>query len=186
MQVSTSNVGCWRFQGTATTTTNTVDGPIVVASASVTFDRFQNKPPLDLPDGGISLGYDLFVASSGGSVSFDISGVDTQSGCRVTGNANAPMTGDNDGSLIANFGLPMPLYRIVIGQGARSIPVSLTSTCNGKAETLVVDESAHWLSFPDPGATISSDGQTIAGTWTRVDSDGTKTTVWNFQSMREP
>jgi len=186
MQVSTSNVGCWRFQGTATTTTLTPGGLTTVASASVVFDRFQNKPPLNLPDGGISLGFDLFAASAGGSVSFRISGVDATSGCSFTGNATATMTGDNDGSLIANFGLPVPLYRIVIGEGGRTIPVSVTAACPGSVETFVVDESASWLSFPDPGATISSDGQAIGGTWTRVDSEGSKTTVWDFRSVREP
>lgn len=186
MQVSTSNVGCWRFQGTATTTTQAVGGLVTVASASVVFDRFQDKPPLNLPDGGISLGFDLFTAAAGGSVSFSISGFDAPSGCTFTGNATATMPGDNDGSLIANFGLPEPLYRIVIGEGGRSIPVSVTAACGGSVETFVVDETARWLSFPDPGATISSDGQTIGGTWTRVDSDGTKTTVWDFRSVREP
>jgi hypothetical protein len=43
-----------------------------------------------------------------------------------------------------------------------------------------------WIAVVDPGATIGSDGQTIGGTWTRVDSDGTKTTVWDFRSVREP
>ena len=187
MQVSTSNVGCWRFEGTASTTTTSATGPVTVESATVTFDRFQNQPPLNLPDSGLSSGYNLLTASKGGSVSFSISGFDTQSGCSLTGNANAAMTGDNDGSLILNFGLPVPLYRIVIGQGARIMPgVRLTSNCNGNVETFNVDENVHWLSsFPDPGAGISADGQTISGKWDRVDSDGAKTTVWDFHSVRQ-
>jgi hypothetical protein len=186
MQVSTSNVGCWRFEGTATTTTTSATGPVTVESATVTFDRFQNQPPLNLPDSGLSSGYNLLTATKG-SVSFSISGFDTASGCSLTGNANAAMTGDNDGSLIVNFGLPVPLYRIVIGQGARVIPgVPLTSNCNGHVETFNVDESVSWLpSFQDPGALISADGQTISGRWDRSDSAGTKSTVWSFSSMRE-
>ena len=119
-------------------------------------------------------------------MSFSISGFDTGLGCSVSGEGSAPMTGDNDGSLIVNFGLPMPLYRIVIGDGKRSVPVPVKVSCPGSVETVLVDELASWLAFPDPGATISADGQTIAGTWTRIDSDGAKTTVWNFHSMREP
>jgi len=188
MQVSTSNAGCWRFQGTATTTTTSVSGPVTVASADVTFDRFQNKPPLNLPDAGLSSGYSLLTASPGGSVSFSISGVYTQSGCSISGNANAAMTGDNDGSLIINFGLPEPLYRVVIGQGTRTIPgVRLTSNCNGRVESFNVDENVAWLpTFPDPGAMLSADGQTLSGRWDRVDSEGAKSTVWNFHSVREP
>ncbi len=188
MQVTTSNAGCWRFQGTATTTTTSASGPVTIESASVTFDRFQNKPPLDLPDAGLSLGYSLLTATPGGSVGYSISGFDTQLGCTISADAHGVLTGDNDGSLIVNFGLPVPLYRIVIGQGARSIPgVRVTTNCNGKVTSFDVDENVAWLpTFPDPGAMLSADGQTLSGRWDRVDSDGAKSTVWNFQSMREP
>ena len=186
MQVSTSNVGCWRFEGTATTTTTRASGPVTVESATVTFDRFQNKPPLDLPDSGLASGYDLLAASGAGRVGFTISGFDTQLGCSISGSADAAMTGDNDGSLIVNFGLPVPLYRLVIGEGARTIPgVRLTSNCHGNVETFDVDENVRWLSMPNPGAAISADGQRINGRWDRTDEDGAKTTVWDFRSIRE-
>lgn len=190
MRVTTSNVGCWQWQGTASLTTNTVFGYVTVESAAVTFDTARSSL---LPDAGISLGYALFVPLRAGTATYSIDGPLDTPGCSINGTANAVIVGrlngsvfEADGGLIANFGLPEPLYRVALGSGLTNIAaVTSTIRCPGSSETTTAPKDVHWLSLPAEGAKLSSDGQSITGRWDRVDSEGTKSSVWNFHAVRE-
>ena len=63
--------------------------------------------------------------------------------------------------------------------------VTSTIRCPGTSETTTGPKDVRWLSLPAEGAKLSIDGQRITGRWDRVDSEGTKSSVWSFQSMRE-
>ncbi|MGZ5156322.1 MAG: hypothetical protein ACXWCU_08795 [Caldimonas sp.] len=109
--------------------------------------------------------------------------------CTISGMDTALQRTIGEGSLFINYltldGPPTPLDRMVIGSGTTTIP-ALTETiaCPGKtAETVTQDIPARWLSLPAEGVSISANGQTISGTWVRTDSEGTKTSVWNFKSV---
>jgi uncharacterized protein YjdB len=193
MQVATTNVGCWHWTGTASLTTHLIDGPVTVESATV---GYYQAPSSFLPDAGLSLSY-LLLGSSAGTASFDISGLDTVSGCTITGAADAAIVPrqngpvvDLDSTLIVNFGLPEPLHRAVIGGGRTSMTgIRETFDCSGGSQVITVDRQVEWLSLPQPpdlaAPTISDDGLSFTGRWARTDADGDKVSVWDLHATRE-
>gem|GEM_PF-1582829 len=193
MQVATTNVGCWNWQGTASLTTQTVDGPVTVQSATATFDQVRSVAA-GLPDAGVSLGYVTMGTFTNSSASFSVSGTSATSGCTITGSAtavmqtqaNGPFT-TTDGNIIVDFGLPDPLHRAVTGSGSTFIPgVAETLACPGQTEVTTVDQSVQWLSLPTAvPPTISADGQSFTGRWERTDGEGDKVSVWDFHAMQE-
>jgi hypothetical protein len=193
MQVATTNVGCWRWQGTASLTTTTVDGPVTVESATVTFDQARSELA-GLPDAGMSLGYVVLGTFTSSTAHFDISGRYTTSGCTVAGSATVDMQPqgsggfvDTDGDIILTFGLPEPLHRAAVGSGTTTIPgVRETLDCPGGTEVLSIDQDVHWLSLPEASPRISPDGQHIGGIWSRTDADGDKVSTWDLHALREP
>ena len=194
--LAVSNVGCWRWEGTMSLTTNSTDGPVTVESATVVYD-FDPAGLPGLTDGGLSLGYALFSTSAGSNASFGISGTDTATGCTITGSASAPMLIEpdgpithHDGGLILNFGLPDPLHRAVIGTGNTIIAgVAETYACKDSTEVVTGDKSVKWFPLPQPpsqpAVTVGDDGQSIVGTWSRSDDEGDKVSVWNLHAVRE-
>ena len=180
--VDVSNVGCWRWQGTASLTTQGVDGEVTVASATATFapDTVMGT----LPDAGLSLGYQVERVMTG-LATFDISGSTGIPNCTIKGMAST-VDGLDGVSWIGTYGLPDPLHRVVIASGSTTIPnVQETVTCNGSPEVVSVFQDLHWLSMPEEGAPIGDDGATIEGAWIRVDDDGMKMSDWSFRAMRE-
>jgi hypothetical protein len=196
MQVATTNVGCWHWEGTASLTTHSIDGPVTVESATMTFDQRRSTVP-DLPDAGLSLGYIVFGTFASGSASYSISGFNIPLGCTITGSANAVMQPypdgpviHTDGDLIVNFGLPDPLHRAVIGTGRTLITgVAETYVCGGGTEVITGDRTVDWLSLPQPPSqmapTVSADGQSFTGRWQRTDSQGDKVSVWDLHAVQE-
>ncbi len=179
--VDVSNAGCWRWEGTASLTTEGVGGDITVASATATFAP--DTAMGTLPDAGLSLGYQLQRAMTG-TATFDISGT-VSPGCTVTGTAST-VTGLDQVTWIAGYALPDPLHRIVIASGSTTIPdVQETIVCNGSSEMVSVGQDLTWLSMPEEGAPLGDDGATLEGTWVRVDDEGMKTSRWSFRAMRE-
>jgi hypothetical protein len=184
MSVTTSNVGCWRWVGTASVTTNTSYGAVTVESASVVYDRYflPGTKAEDLQ------GVDLFKSTNSGTATFNISGRDTISGCTYSGSGTSALQGDGrllaDSGILVSFLLPDPtINRVMLGEGTTVIP-AVTITCGKEVSTS--DQSVRWLSVPKAGAALSDDGQTIAGRWARTESGDTKTSVWNFTAVREP
>ncbi len=107
------------------------------------------------------------------------------------GTANPKAIGE--GSMFLTYltldGPPTPLERMAVGSGQTTVPgaAARRSAVPAQApEVTVLDQSTHWLAWPSDGVPVSADGQTISGTWTQVDPDGTrKTSVWNFTSVRQ-
>jgi hypothetical protein len=190
MRVSTSNVGCWRWEGTASQTTIRVEGPTTVEDvAGAVFNVFR------LPGQGRNdlVGFDMFKSSNAGRASYSINGPLNGTGCTISGMANAQLQGDGaliaDGSLIVNYLLApgLVLNRMVIGDGRTNFPaVTVTITCPDKPpETSTSYKDVYWLSSPTDGVPVSEDGQSIVGRWDRTDAEGVKSSVWNFKAVRE-
>ena len=188
MRVSTSNIGCWRWEGSASLTTNSSDGPVTVESvAAAVFDVFR------APSQGRNdlVGLDTFKSSNSGTASYRISGTRSD-GCTISGAADSPLQGDGqllaDGGIIVTYLLPdQPINRTADGRGSTNIPeVTAIIACPGKPpEASTRYQDVHWLSWPGSIVPVSADGQTISGRWDRTDSDGFKSSVWNFKAMRE-
>ena len=188
MRLSTSNVGCWQWKGTASLTTQTVFGYTTVESFDGAFDRQRILSP-DPAD--MLVGLDVFVANMQGTVSYSISGPVTGTNCTISGTGSGKVRALSDGNMIVSYlglgAVPLPLDRMTIGSGVTTVPaIGITSRCGGGApSTSVLDKDTHWLPLPTDGVAISADGLTISGTWTRTDSEGIKTSVWNFKAVRE-
>ena len=177
--VDVSNVGCWRWEGTASVTTQSAGGPTEVASATASFERLAG------PGGG----QELFLTVAGvGSASYSINGPFLQV-CTVSSQPASAPIGANDGSFTARItqnGFPIDKDRVVLqGLAATTISVTKTVTCpQGPPTTSTADVSSAWLSMPE-GAPISDDGQTITGRSELNGPSGTVLAVWNFHAVRE-
>ena len=188
MRLSTSNVGCWQWKGTASLTTQTVFGFTTVESFDGAFDRQRILSP-DPAD--MLVGLDVFVANMQGTVTWSISGPVTGTNCTISGTGSGNVRAISDGNMIVSYlgleAVPLPLDRMTIGSGVTTVPaIAVTTRCGAAAtSTSVLDKDVAWLSLPTDGVAISADGLTISGTWTRTDSEGTKTSVWNFKAVRE-
>jgi uncharacterized protein YjdB len=192
MQIATTNVGCWHWEGTIGVTTHEADGPVRVESADVSFDLAKSEAA-GLPDAGLSLGYLVFGTNATSIAHYSISGFSNGIGCTLSGNGNAAMIPrangpfvDTDGGLIVNFGLPEPLHRTALGTGITEIKdVSITHVCPMGTGTDVSDQTVRWLKFPDPAATLSADGQSIKGSFTTTDAEGEHQSSWDLHAVRE-
>ncbi len=188
MRLSTSNVGCWQWKGTASLTTQSVAGFTTVESFDGSFDRQRILSP-DPAD--MLVGLDVFVANTQGKVSYSINGPVAGTNCTITGSGTGNVRAISDGNMIVSYlglgAVPLPLDRMMIGSGVTTVPaIAVTTRCGAAApSTSVLDKDVAWLSLPTDGVAISADGLTISGTWTRTDDQGTKTSVWNFKAVRE-
>lgn len=186
MKVVTSNIGCWRWFGTASLTTRSAAGFTTVESMEGDFYRVQELSGVPLA----LVGLDVFIANSPSQITYNISGPLGATGCTISGSGTANQQAPGEGSMIINYltldGPPLPLERMVIGTGTTTVPgVVQTVTCAGKVETQTLDMNVHWLSLPEEGVPVSADGQTISGTWTRIVDGDTLTSVWTFKLVRD-
>jgi hypothetical protein len=186
--VQVSNIGCWKWEGTASVTTDQVAGPVTVESvAGAVFDRFRfpGTKPEDV------VGFDAFKSTNSGTASYSVDGPLLGTPCTIHGTANGSLQGDGellaDGGFILTFLHPDPrLNRIVIGSGSTNIPtVTETLTCSGNKETTTGPKDVHWLAWPEEGVPVSADGLRMTGRWERTDADGHKVSVWDFTAKRE-
>ncbi|MEP6801851.1 MAG: hypothetical protein ABJC07_07940 [Acidobacteriota bacterium] len=184
--VEVSNIGCWRWTGTASVTTNSTAGYTTVESATATFDRY--RLPGSMPEDLV--GVDAFKSTNSGTANFTINGL-IGINCTITGTGTGPLQGDGgffaDAGFIASFRLPDPrLNRTAVGSGGTDIPYSTTTTCPGNPpETNSGRQTDRWFLLPEEGAVFSADGLNLVGQKQTTDSDGTKTSFWIFRALRE-
>jgi hypothetical protein len=192
MQIVTTNVGCWHWEGTFSVTTHAPDGLVIEESADVSLDLAKSVAA-GLPDAGLSLGYLVFGTNATSIAHYSVSGVSSATGCTTTGNGNAAMIPraigpfvETDGSLNLNFGVPEPLHRTVQGSGITLVTgIHITYVCPLGTSTDVFDLDVHWLKWPDPAVPVSADGQFISGSYETTDADGTHLSGWNLHAVRE-
>ncbi|MEO8431223.1 MAG: hypothetical protein ABI592_06900 [Acidobacteriota bacterium] len=184
-----SNIGCFRWTGTASVTTAAAGGGFsTIESATATFDRFRfpGTGPED------SVGFDAFKSTNTGTATYQVSGSIPGTSCTISGSATGALQGDGellaDAGFIATFLQPgSALNRKAIGSGTTLIPnVHTTITCPGSnPEVTIGDKDVRWFLLPDEGAVISQDGQIMVGNKNWTDSDGDKQSSWIFRSQRE-
>lgn len=180
MLVETSNAGCWRWEGTASLTTNHVQGPVAVGSATVTFEPFRFQGQGTFP------GFEAFKPTKL-DASYTVNGPLLGTACTESGSDHVLLQDDDPSGFILLFNQPDPTAsRLIFGGGSSTIVNFIsTLTCSGQPpSTSKADKAFSWLSFPDD-VQLSEDGRTISGRWDRTDSNGTKTSRWDFKALRE-
>jgi hypothetical protein len=188
--LSVSNVGCWRWQGTASVDEQVMapgsSANIKATAPTVTFERWR---PVELPDG--APGKELFQVVEG-----TVNGSSTTvQACTITasGGGAIPM-GIASGSLDVWLGLDlgdgMPDRRVA-GVGGSSHPTHTVLSCPN-ADPIVVDadNAWSWMELPQPDeqmVEVKADG-TIQGTFTRTfmaPFSGTRKMTWMLSPMRQ-
>jgi hypothetical protein len=189
-QLSVSNVGCWRWQGTSSIEEQASGaGASSMSTASglnLTFERW--RPP-EVPDG--APGNELFQLMSGTAYGDST----TVQGCTTTmmGSGPIPM-GVASGSLDIGLGLDLglgPPDRTVAGTGASSHLTHTVFTCPGGDPVVIDGEmSWGWMELPqldEQVVEVRADG-TIQGSYTRVFTvplPGTRKMTWMLTPMRQ-
>ncbi len=188
MVLSTSNVGCWKWQGTASTT-SIANQPVPVDNtgrATVTFEvaatlpgrlRFETSAGLIFGNGSATLGA-CSVTSVGAN--------------RVPVKGEAPPAGTIDMNLdldlgFGQFGGEPPNRKFLALTGLTTLSTTTTQVCPNGTQVSTFNSSWDWLHTDTPGNyKVSADGQTIEGTFTAVVPGGaTINSVWKFTSVRE-
>jgi hypothetical protein len=188
MVLSTSNVGCWKWRGTASSvTTGTVPGPSEnTGSATVTFEVAATLPGR------------LRFETSAGLISGN--GTATLGACSLTlvGASRAPVKGevfpagtiDMNLDLDLGFGLiggDPPNRKFLALTGFTTLSTTSTLVCPAITQITTGDSGWDWLRVDDPALyNVSADGQTIEGTFNAVlPGGGTIKSLWRFTSVRE-
>jgi hypothetical protein len=189
---SVSNVGCWRYKGSASVTASGKSPAWTSfsssADGSVTFERYRTP---QLPNG--VPGKEMFQVVSG-AITGSLNGING-AGCTVTERSNDNMApGLGSGTLNVDLGLD-------IGTGLVSRAVSGSGSAAGQTHTVVAcpnipdsvsDGQDRWDWFELPSMSemkveVKPDG-TIQGSFPRPISNGAtgnETLIWNFTPLRQ-
>lgn len=192
MTLSVSNVGCARWDGTATSTATSSSGGNVLTqtwSASVTFGR-------QLIPGAPAVPGREFFSTVTGTANWSIAGVDA-AGCSHSGSGTGPVQAD-DGQIQLNVldvapelsdrisYASVPQDRLYFGTGQTPLTVTHTITCAGASNTVTGQDLSMWLTMPPDGLKISDDGRTMEGTWIEPNPVGDMTHRWQLNAVSEP
>ena len=189
MQVSTSNVGCWKWQGTASSMLNggspaSIDS---LASGAVTLEV-----------SGVLPGRLVFETSAG-VISARSTAV-LGDGCTVTAvgsdknavKGSVPPEGTIDLNLDFDLGFggiggEPPDRKLIVLSGSSRLSTRTTLVCGPVTQTSVGDQGWDWLRVDEPGLyKVSADGQSIEGRFSSLVPGGaTITTLWKFNAVRE-
>ena len=188
MRVSTSNVGCWKWQGAASySATGTIPGPTTLSARAddVTFDAVSSIPGA------------IVFETTAGSISANSR---SQLGpCTITAAAvrrpatRLPVPG---GTIYANLDLDLgfgalgatePVDRIFRTlSGLSTLVTNITEVCPGQTLTSTGPQSWDWLRVDDPALySVSADGRTIEGRFTSTALGTTVLSTWRFTAVRE-
>ncbi len=188
MQVATSNVGCWMWQGQAQTT--------VIGGAPQAVDSIARATSVVLAVKSVLPGRIIF-GSSGGLVSGN-STVIPAPGCTVTsvGAARNLIVAGDDGSLDIGLDLDMgfgqiggtpPDRTLVQLSGFSFLDTTNTLVCPQVSQTSTGSQGWEWLHVDDPSMySVSADGQTIEGRFTgTLPTGAVLDSKWKFTAIKE-
>lgn len=186
MRVSTSNVGCWQWQGTATTTVNdsffnlnsTTTGTVTVAVTAVLPGRLIFEPHAGLIKASA-------MQVFGCTTTFTMPDKTIVPGAAAGANGNLDFNLDLDLGF-SDLGGEPPDRKTITLQGFSSMATTTTIVCPGGTTATTGEQSWEWLKVNDPSLySVSADGQTIEGNLTSVQGTTTVRSVWKFTAMRE-
>lgn len=186
--LSVSNVGCWRWQGSASVEEQGMTSAgMTTSTASATGLVFERWRPQDLPDG--APGREIFQVLSG-SASGMLTAV---MGCTTTESGSGAIDMGIVSSLQVDLGLDFGMGasdRAVIGSGSTELPSHNVFSCPG-SDPIIADGpvSWNWMEIPlDPVFEVNADG-TIQGTNTRTTSmagiSQTRKMTWMLTPVRQ-
>ena len=195
MLASTSNVGCFRWMGT-TSTTVTGGSPIVIDSTTTAVDVVL-VPTAVLP-GRITFGT-WYGTAKGTSVVTTAGCTTTLEGASRAFNPSGstgifPPT--DDGTVDFNLDLDMgfseiggqsPDRKLITLTGSTMLTTTSTFVCPPVNQVTTGTQSWEWLHVDDPSLyTVSADGRTIEGRFTAPLPGGyTINSLWKFTAVRE-
>ena len=194
MLTSTSNVGCFKWQGSASTAA-TGGTPISVDSLASAVNVVM--VPVSVLPGRLVFGTEIGTAGARAVVT---AATCTTTLDGATRDFNPPSMGvpppTNDGTIDFNLDLEMgfgevggeaPNRKLITLTGSSILTTTSTLVCPPVTQTSVGAQSWEWLHVDDPGQfSVSADGQSIEGRFTGVlPSGATMNTIWKFKSLRE-
>ena len=189
MRISTSNVGCWKWQGTASyAATGTIPFPTTYGARAdgMTFEAVSFLP-----------GAIVFETTAG---SISGSGRSDQGPCTITSAAAtraATRMPIPDGTIFANLDLDLGFgglggatdpvdRRFRTLSGLSTLVTTLTEICPSQTLTSTGPQSWDWLRVDDPAAySVSADGRTIEGRFTSAVLGTTVNSTWRFTALRD-
>ncbi|MCE9658598.1 MAG: Ig-like domain-containing protein [Burkholderiales bacterium] len=195
MLASSSNVGCFMWLGTATTT--------VTGGSTIVTDSTTSAVSVALVPGAVLPGRITFLTQYGTARGMSVT---TAAACTTTLDGashdfNLPgSTGvfppTDDGTVDFNLDLDMgfgevggepPDRKLITLTGASRLVTTSTVVCPAVTQVTTGTQSWEWLHVDDPGLyTVSADGQTIEGRFTAPLPGGyTIDSRWKFTSVRE-
>lgn len=187
MRLATSNVGCWQWRGTSTTTVNdsffnlnsTTTGTVTLAVTAVLPGRLIFEPHAGR------------IQASAIQV-FGCTTTSTAPDKTIVPGAAAGANGSVDFNLdldlgFSDLGGDPPDRKTIALQGFSTMSTTTTMVCPGALTTSSTgDQSWEWLKVNDPSQySVSADGQAIEGNFTSVLGTTTVKSVWKFTAMRE-
>ncbi len=179
-RVSVSNVGCAKWEGTASVKVDAPGFPGGSSLASVSNLVFERQRFTQLPDG--APGMEIFTNTSGAITGSATALCVTQSTQGTASPLDASLEIHLDNLVVGTLG-PPPDRHVVQGIGASMLS---TNTLHCSLGTIIGDQVWSWLEIPVPGHAVKADGRTIEGNVVEVGPFATKTLKWKLTAVREP
>ncbi|MEO8525002.1 MAG: Ig-like domain-containing protein [Caldimonas sp.] len=187
MLASTSNVGCWKWQGAASTVvTGTIPGPSTsTGRGDATFELASALPG--------RLVFEPFEGNVGGDSTSTLGECTFTSVGAGRAARRLPLS---DGTIDVNLDLDTgfgqiggeaPDRKMLQLTGSAILSSTNTVACPAYTQTSVFDTSWDWLKVDDPALyQVSTDGRSIEGRYTRSLGGGVSIdTLWKFTALRE-
>ncbi len=184
LRVSTSNVGCWKWQGRATTTVTDTQfqlngsavGDVTLEVVSVLPGRLVFEPNAGL----IKASSTQVLGCTTTSVAADKTVVP---GAGTTGRFDFNLDLDLG---FSGIGGEPPDRKMITLMGSAVMSTTTTMTCPQSTTTNVGNQTWEWLRVNDPGLySVAADGQAIEGQFTSVLGTTTIHSVWTFTAIKE-
>jgi len=181
-----TNIGCWQWTGTASTTTYTQDALTnitdIVAAEGLRFERLRTA---EAPGGNGT--WELYETKPEGTANWSIQG--TVSDCTYAGSATVAVQQGEGSIQIWNYETSASNYRYYTGTGGYSSQQPYTITCPGPPPVTIPNTKfiGGWLLAPAPEPRqISADGVTATGVLTSTVPGETTVYKWDLHAQREP
>jgi len=179
-ELSISNSGCFRWKGTTRAVLTSREGVVDTYTADVTYEP-RTGFPWDL-----LIGRRVFHPVSG-TASVERTGTDTAGCTHSMPRAEAPIGSDDSDVVVYVDDVLLDEPRVAEGTGVTEIESTETVSCP-EMDPFVIEDTirSRWLTFPDDGAPLSTDGKALTGSHSYDDGFGSNVDVqWDLQAERE-
>jgi Bacterial Ig-like domain (group 2) len=184
LRVATSNVGCWKWQGSATTTiTDTQFNLNSRAVGDVTLEVVSALPGRLIFEPGAGLIKAGATQTLGCTTSLVAADKTVAPGAGSNGRFDFNLDLDIG---FSDAGGEPPDRKMITLMGSALMSTTTTMTCPQNTITNVSDQTWEWLRVNAPSLySVSADGQAIEGQFTSVLGTTTTHSVWKFTAIKE-